>query len=162
MIKIVPIQPHQIPAAKRVIAAVAQRIFEPEKTSEEFEKILTEENYLDDVDNYRQIYAEPDGLFLVVLDDDRVVGTGALRPLEPGTAELKRIWLLEQYHGQGIGFRVIIILFDFARNHGYERIRLMTSPEQVRAVAFYRRVGFVEIPAFQDNEYDDISMEINL
>ena len=36
MITIAPIQPHQIEDAKAVISAVAQRIFEPDKSPDEF------------------------------------------------------------------------------------------------------------------------------
>ena len=162
MIKIVPLNPDQVPAARQVISAVAQRIFEPDKSPQEFEEILDEEHELADVNNYQQIYAEPHGIFLVVLDDDKVVGTGALRPLEFEIAELKRLWLLEVYHGQGIGYRVVMELFGFARRYGYKKIRLQTDSIQTRAFAFYRRLGFVEIPAYQPNEYDDVSMEIIL
>lgn len=43
MINITPIQPHQIRDAKYVISAVAQRIFLPEKTAQEFYDILEAE-----------------------------------------------------------------------------------------------------------------------
>ena len=166
MIKIAPLNPDQVPAAKQVISAVAQRIFEPDKSPQEFEEILDEEHEFADVDNYQQIYTEPHGIFLVVLDDNKVVGTGAIRPLEYvpfgfEIAELKRLWLLELYHGQGIGYRVVMELFGFARQHGYKKIRLQTDSIQTRAIAFYKRLGFIEIPAYQPSE-DDLSMEIVL
>ena len=162
MIKIQPIQPHQISAAKQVISAVAQRIFEPDKSPQEFEEILNDEHELVDVDDYQQVYAPPQGIFLVVVDDQTVVGTGAIKPQEFEVAELRRLWLLEDFHGQGIGYRVVMQLFDFARQQGYKKVRLQTDSIQTRAVAFYKRLGFVEIPAYQANEYDDVSMEITL
>jgi putative acetyltransferase len=115
MINITPIQPHQIMDAKHVITAVAQRIFEPQKTVREFHDILEEEGELHDVDNYQQVYVENRGLFLVVLDDDKLVGTGGIKKLEDKIAELKRLWLLEEYHGQKIGYRVVSRLLEFAR-----------------------------------------------
>ena len=162
MLKIIPIQPHHVPAVKRVISAVAQRIFEPDKTPDEFEDILAEEHELVDVDNFEQVYAAPRGLFLVILDDEKVVGSGAIKPLETDIAELKRLWLLEEYHGRGLGYQVVMQLCEFARQQGYKKIRLQTDSLQQRAVAFYRRIGFVEIPAYQANEYDDVSMELIL
>ena len=101
--------------AKRVITAVAQRIFEPEKTIQEFHDILEEEGELNDVDQYQQAYVDNRGLFLVVLDDDKLVGTGGIKKLEDNIAELKRLWLLEEYHGQKIGYQVVSRLLDFAR-----------------------------------------------
>ena len=72
MLTIVPIQPHQIEAAKSIIAAVAQRIFEPGLSPQEFLDALIEEHELDDVDQVSKVYAENGGLFLVVLDDGKV------------------------------------------------------------------------------------------
>jgi len=53
---------------------------------------------------------------------------------------------------------LITQLFDFARKQDYTRVRLQTSPEQIRALAFYRKVGFHEIPCYNDG-VGEISME---
>jgi putative acetyltransferase len=161
MLTIVPIQPHQIPAAKIVIAGVAQRIYEPDGSPESFLEHLEQEHVLKDMDNLQKYYDGQTGLFLVVLDDGELVGTGAVRRLDGEMAELKRMWLLEQYHGQGIGYRVITQLFEFARQRGYKSIRLQTGVKQERARAFYKKLGFVEIVDDGDDD-DGISMEMSL
>ncbi len=161
MINITLIQPHQILDAKLVITAVAQRIFEPEKTEREFYDILEEEGELHDVDNYQQDYVENRGLFLVVLDDEKLIGTGGIKKLEDNIAELKRLWLLEEYHRQKIGYQVVLRLLDFARAHSYERVRLQTSQRQKRAIQFYTDLGFHKIPSYRES-MDNISMEIDL
>ena len=161
MIKIQPIQPHQIMDAKYVISAVAQRIFVPQKTVQEFYDILAEEGELDDMDNYQKTYVEDRGLFLVVLDEDQLIGTGAIKKLKDNTAELKRLWLLEEYHGQKIGYQVVSRLLDFARANGYEKVCLQTSQKQERAIRFYTQFGFYEIPSYRES-MDDISMEIKI
>ena len=161
MINITPIQPHQITDAKYVISAVAQRIFVPEKTVQEFYDILDEEGELNDVDNYQQTYVENRGLFLVVLDDNKLVGTGGIKKLEDNIAELKRLWLLEEYHGQKIGYQVVSRLLDFARAHNYEKVWLQTSTKQKRAILFYTRHGFYKIPNYRES-MDNYSMEIKL
>lgn len=161
MINITPMQPHQIMDAKLVITAVAQRIFEPEKTVQEFYDILEEEDELHDVEDYLHSYNQSRGLFLVVMDDDKLVGTGGVRQLEQDTAELKRLWLLEEYHGQKIGYRVVAQLLDFSRSHGYKKVRLQTSQRQERAIRFYTQYGFYRIPSYRKS-MDNISMEIEL
>ena len=161
MINILPIQPHQITEAKYLISAVAQRIFVPEKTVQEFYDILEEEGELNDMDNHQQVYVENRGILLIVLDDEKVIGTGAIKKLEENIAELKRLWLLEEYHGQKIGYQVVTRLLGFAREHGYEKVRLQTSQRQERAVRFYTRFGFYKIPSYRES-MDDISMEIKL
>ena len=84
--------------------------------------------------------------------DGRLVGTGAIRPIDDATAELKRMWLLEPYQGQGIGYRLYTLLSQFARAAGYRRIWLSTDAiEQSRAVRFYERLGFRPIKPYSDN-----------
>lgn len=161
MIEIRPLQPHEIEAAKWVIAAVAQRIYYPEKTPQYFYDVLAEEGELRDVDDYQRIYSGGHGLFLAVLDEGRLVGTGAIKHLEADTAELKRLWLLEEYHGRRIGYQVVQRLLEFARAHGWTRVRLQTGGEQLRALAFYQKLGFVEIPSYRES-MDNISMELRL
>lgn len=163
MITIAPIQPHQTAAAKLVISMVARTYYGSDKTVQEFAAMLDEENELHDVDHFQHVYSGEKGLFLVALDDDRLVGTGALKPVAQHLAELKRVWLLEEYHGQGIGYRLVMGLFEFARQAGYQRICLQTGTKQKRAIAFYKRIGFVEIPTYNENPYDDdISLQIDL
>jgi putative acetyltransferase len=106
-------------------------------------------------------YFDNSGLFLAALDDDRLIGIGAIRKLDGNTAELKRIWLLDGYQGQGIGFQLVTLLFNFASDHGYQYIRLQTSPQQKRAIAFYKKLGFLEIPSYNENK-EAVSMEIAL
>ena len=163
MITIAPIKDEQIVAAKRVIEGVAQRIFEPAKSSVEFAASLEDEHELKDMDDLRQVYDGKLGVFLVALDGDRVIGTGALKPLEGQAAELKRLWLLEEYHGQRIGYRLVMRLFEFARQAGYRQIFLQTSLQQQRAIDFYKQIGFVEVSDYIALAYDDdISLGITL
>lgn len=161
MIRITEIQANQVTEAKYVISAVAQRIFVPEKTVQEFYDILEQEGELSDVDNFQKVYVENCGLFLAVMDDDKLVGTGAVKKLDGKTAELKRLWLLEAYHGQKIGYQVVYRLLDFARAQKYERVWLQTSLKQERAISFYTRLGFYKIPNYRES-MDNYSMEIIL
>jgi putative acetyltransferase len=158
MIKIVPIEAHQVEDAKHVISAVAQRIFEPDMTVQEFYDVLADEGELHDVDEFQASYTDDRGLFLVVMDNDQLVGTGALKKLDGEIAELKRLWLLEEYHGQKIGYQVTQKLLEFGRQKGYRRVRLQTSERQKRAVEFYKQLGFYEIASYRDS-LDNISME---
>lgn len=161
MIEIASLQPHQVTDAKYLISAVAQRIYYPEKTPQYFYDVLEEEGELHDVDNFEQEYVNNHGLFLVVLDDGKLIGTGALKRMDDTTAELKRLWLLESHHGQKIGYRVVMQLLEFARQKGYSSIRLQTGQVQVRAVEFYKKLGFYEIESYRES-MDNISMELKL
>ena len=161
MVTIRPIRNGEITSVKSIMYSVAYNIFGFDGTLEESIQHYEDLGIHQDMEDVRAHYFDTGGTFLVVLNGEQVIGSGALRKLDDRTAELKRMWLLEAYHGQGIGYRVITQLFDFARKKGYAHIRLQTSPEQVRALAFYRKVGFYEIPCYND-AIGEISMEISL
>jgi len=161
MITIRPIRTEEIPTVKHIILSVAYSIFGFDGTLEDSIRHYEELGVLDDLNDLQGHYFENGGTFLVALDSGQVIGSGALWKLDEETAELKRMWLLETYHGQGIGYRLLMQLFNFAREKGYIRVRMQTSPEQVRALEFYRKVGFYEIPCYNDDT-DEISMEVQL
>jgi len=161
MITIRPVRQVEIQDVKRVMFSVAYNIFGFDGTLEESIRHYEGLDIFQDLEDIQTHYFENGGIFLVVLNGEQVIGSGALRKLDAETVELKRMWLLEAYHGLGIGYRLITQLFDFARERGYLRVRLQTSFEQTRALAFYKRVGFHEIPHFADDA-DDASMEIIL
>jgi putative acetyltransferase len=106
--------------------------------------------FFEDMDQISTQYAEPSGIFLVLLDGDRVVGTGAVRRLDAQTCELKRMWFLPEYRGQGQGTKMCERLFEFARATGYKRIRLDTSPLLLAANKLYQRLGFQPIERYND------------
>jgi GNAT superfamily N-acetyltransferase len=159
MIMIRPIQPDEIPAVKRIICSVAYNIFGFDGSLEDSIRHYEASGEFKDMDDVQTHYFGAEGTFLVALDDKQVIGSGAVRKLDEGTAELKRMWLLETYHGQGIGYRLLTQLIDLAHKKGYASLRLQTSPEQIRALEFYRKVGFYEIPCYNE-DVSEISMEM--
>jgi putative acetyltransferase len=159
MITIRPIHNDEIADAKRVILTVGYGIFGWDGSLEESIQYFEDSDEFADMDNLRSHYFDNGGLFLAALEDDKLIGSGAIRKLNVGTAELKRIWLLEAYQGRGIGYQLVSLLFEFARAQGYRYVRLQTSPKQIQAIAFYKRLGFTEIPCYNDDK-EAISMEI--
>ncbi len=159
MITIRPIREEEIPAVKIIIYRVAYNIFGFEGALEDSIRCHEEAGTQQDTEDVPAHYFDNGGTFLVALNGRQVIGSGALRKMDKRTAELKRIWLLEAYHGQGVGYRILTQLFDFARQQGYTRIRLQTSPGQVRALGFYRKAGFYEIPCYNE-DIEEISMEL--
>jgi len=161
MITIRPIRADEISAAKRIILSVAYGIYGWSGSLEDSIRHFESTGEFADMDQVESHYFQNDGLFLAVLDDDTLIGSGAIRKLDSQTAELKRMWLLESHHGKGIGYQVIQCLFEFARIKGYNLVRLQTGSEQTRAFAFYKRLGFYEIANYNAKS-GEISMEINL
>lgn len=163
MIEIRPIREDEHEDAKRVIYRVAHMLFKDPRPLEDSIRFHEDRGELEDMDDIRRNYVDQGGVFLVLLDGGQIIGTGAIRSISGAICELKRLWLLNEYHGRGLGYRMLQELLSFARRAGYERIWLETdSVHQSRAVVFYRRVGFREIPRYSDRIDDDTAMELVL
>jgi ribosomal protein S18 acetylase RimI-like enzyme len=85
------------------------------------------------------------GACFVVVRGERgePVGCGALRQIEPGIAEIKRMYAMPGH--RGVGRSVLAQLEAEARRLGYEEIWLETREINRRAVDFYERHGYVRI-----------------
>jgi len=162
MIKIRRIEPHEVVVAKELIYRVAHQVFHDTRALEESIAFYESQGELHDMDNLQKDYFDSNGVFLVMTDEDQIIGTGAIRKIDTDICELKRLWLLSEYHGKGLGYRMMQELFAFAREKKYQRMWLETDRNhQNRAFNFYKRLGFDEIPRYSDNE-DDIAMEMIL
>ena len=162
MIRIRQIEPHEASIAKDLIYRIAHRVFQDTRPLEESIAFYESKGTLNDMDDIQQTYFENEGIFLVMTDNEQIIGTGAIRKLDDTTCELKRVWLLFEYHGKGLGYRMIQELLVFARRKGYQRIRLETDRDgQSRAYDLYKRLGFYEIPRYTDHQ-DEVAMEMIL
>ena len=102
---------------------------------------------------------DPRSLFVVArAQDGTPVGCGAYRPLEAGIAELKRMYARPDT--RGVGDAVLDVLETSAAAAGYEALWLETRRVNLRAVRFYVRRGYREIPNF--GRYADLPEAICL
>jgi putative acetyltransferase len=84
----------------------------------------------------------------VATDDHEPVACGAVRLIEPGTAEIKRMYVVPAARGRRIGAAVLTALEEEARTLGATRVVLETGERLTAAVALYRRAGFTPIARF--------------
>jgi ribosomal protein S18 acetylase RimI-like enzyme len=163
MIEIRPIQPDEWAVAKRLVYRVAHIIFNETRPLEDMIAYFDSRGTLDEMNDIQRNYFENGGIFLVMTDHDQIICTGAIRKLDGDTCELKRLWLLTEYHGRGLGYRMLQELLTIARERGYKHMRLETDAvAQSRAVEFYKRIGFHEIPIPNSTPDEDIMMEMAL
>jgi putative acetyltransferase len=85
------------------------------------------------------------GTFLVARDDGRAVGCGAIRLIDPTTAEVKRMYVEPGQRGKGVGRAILARLDAAARQMGAGRLVLETGIHSPEALALYRGAGFRQI-----------------
>jgi GNAT superfamily N-acetyltransferase len=85
------------------------------------------------------------GTFLVARDGEQAVACGAIRLLDPISAEVKRMYVEPGQRGRGVGKAVLTALEAAARQLGVERLALETGTFQHAAIALYKGAGFTQI-----------------
>ncbi|OAT19432.1 GCN5 family N-acetyltransferase [Buttiauxella noackiae ATCC 51607] len=87
-------------------------------------------------------YLTPQGLFIVLERDGEIIATGAYKPFDEQTAEVKRIWTHPALRQQGLAQRVMRELESRAQIAGYRHIYLTTGFRQPEAVKLYLSLGY--------------------
>ena len=100
----------------------------------------------------------PGSVLVVARVEDRIAGCGAFRPIEPETAEIKRMYVAADACRQGIGKAILAGLERLEAQFGYRRLRLETGIRQPEAIALYTNFGFVRIPCFGKYATDPLSV----
>ena len=102
--------------------------------------------------NHFSLHAEQveagNGAFLVAYLEDRAVGCGAVRRLDEGTAELKRMYVDPSVRGRGIGRALVEALEREARLLGVTNVVLETGTRLGPAINLYETMGYARIPLF--------------
>ena len=96
-------------------------------------------------------YAPPDGAAILALVGGAACGCVALRKIEEGSCEMKRLYVRPDARGLGIGAELVRRIIDVARARGYRVMRLDTLPDMKSAIALYTSFGFRQIPAYTYN-----------
>ncbi|MEO7431930.1 MAG: GNAT family N-acetyltransferase [Dokdonella sp.] len=93
-------------------------------------------------------YQAPHGALFLAQIAGATAGCVALRRLDDHTGEMKRLYVRPAFRASGLGRSLIEAAIEAARAAGYAALRLDTLPTMARAQALYRRLGFVEIGAY--------------
>ncbi len=109
---------------------------------------------------YPELFNDPDvpfptnpptprrGIYLLVYDGDKPVGSGALRPIDEATVEIRRMYVLQEYRRHGVARMILEGLEQEAAKLKYSVMRLETGNRQSAAMRLYESYGFRQIPPF--------------
>ncbi|WDF66698.1 GNAT family N-acetyltransferase [Flavobacterium sp. KACC 22763] len=70
------------------------------------------------------------------------VGCGAIKQFDDKSAEVKRMFVSEEFRGRGIARKILNELENWAKELGYASTVLETSNVQVEAVELYNKSGY--------------------
>ena len=88
--------------------------------------------------------------YFVLEDGGRVLGCGGIAPLadgEPEVCELRKMYLLPEARGRGLGERMLHHCLEAARLRGYRRCYLETLSGMDAAQKLYLKTGFKRLAA---------------
>jgi GNAT superfamily N-acetyltransferase len=105
------------------------------------------------------MFVEPHGVFLVMRDDDdRAVGCGGIARFDDTRGEVKRMYVVPEARGRGLGRRLLEELEGEARRLGYARVVLETGDRQQEAVGLYESTGYERIPCYPPYDSRELSI----
>lgn len=90
----------------------------------------------------------PGGAFVIAWLDGRAVGCGALRPLERGVGEVKRMFVEKDFRRQGIARKILEKIETIACVLGYSALLLETGILQPEAIKLYESAGYRRVRCY--------------
>jgi GNAT superfamily N-acetyltransferase len=109
-------------------------------------------------------YAAPGGRLLLSYVDNAPAGCIALRGIDDGVCEMKRLFVRDEFRGHRLGLLLVERVISEAREAGYLKMRLDTFPPKMgKAVKLYESHGFREIAPYYNNPHTGVLfMELDL
>ena len=101
-----------------------------------------------EVDEMSAAYARPRRAYFVALVDAVVVGGAGIAPLDGGdddVCELRKMYVLAEGRGRGLGAALLTRCLDVARGLGYRLCYLETLASMARARELYAAFGFEKL-----------------
>ena len=112
---------------------------------------LSFQNIDEELSAFPSVYGPPNGLFLLVLCRGGLAGGVGLRILGHKVCEMKRLFVYDRFKSTGAGRSLCNALIRYARDMGYEKMRLDTLGRMKAAISLYESLGFREIEPYRFN-----------
>jgi putative acetyltransferase len=96
-----------------------------------------------------ELFSAANSAYFIAEIHGKIVGGSGLFPtpgLPAGCCELVKLYLLPEMRGRGLGWRLMEICFQTARDLGFTQMYLETMPELRTAIGLYEKAGFTYLP----------------
>lgn len=91
---------------------------------------------------------------IIAYDGDKAVGCASFKKYDDECAEVKRVFICDEYRGKGISKKLMENLENAARNKGFTYLILESGEPLVAAMNLYRSIGYYETPNY--GQYADM------
>jgi len=95
---------------------------------------------------------------VVVYSEGKAVGCGAIKEYEPGTIEIKRMFVREENRGQGVAVALLGELELWASELGFKTAILETGIKMKPAVQLYQKCGYQKMPNY--GQYENVAASV--
>ena len=130
---------------------------------ETFQKYLAIQHYDEELKFLEAKYGPPAGRLYLAFADGEAAGCIGLRRIDHENCEMKRLYVRPAFQGKGIGGRLVGQIIADAEEIGYSHMLLDTLPFLESALAMYKKLGFYEIPCYNDSPMEtSIYMRLDL
>jgi putative acetyltransferase len=85
---------------------------------------------------------------IVAYKNNMPAGCGAIKKFSEDTAEVKRMYVKEEYRGQGIAKQILSELETWAAALNFSYCVLETGKKQPEAIRLYQKSGYIAIPNY--------------
>ncbi len=102
------------------------------------------------------------GSFLVAEVDDQPAGCVGIAPIDEEVCEMNRLWIRPGFRSLGLGKELILSCIVEARRLGFSDLVLEVLPSRDKAIALYRRLGFVDCQQLHDYGFEMVALTMNL
>ena len=115
-----------------------------------------------DLDDIQAGYVDTGGTFRIVEVDDELAGSYGLYPVSKSVCELRKMYLLSSYQGQGVGRQMMEDMLSCAKTAGFTEVLLETNSVLARARKLYIRYGFAPYEPEHLSDRCDMAMRLRL
>jgi putative acetyltransferase len=101
-----------------------------------------------------ETYDKARAIYFVIENDGKIIGGAGISQLknsQENICELQKMYFLNEARGKGLGFKIIQMCLEKAKEFGFEKCYLETLPEMKTAQHLYKKSGFEYIDAPMGN-----------
>ena len=98
--------------------------------------------YSDSAEDLQAQFSKPGAMMYLARQGEVVAGCAGFSGMEPGAAEVEKVFLRSGFRGLGVGAALVARVMTEMRQSGYRLARIETAQFMTSAIAIYTQVGF--------------------